>query len=465
MSQIVILGGGPSGLACGMELFKENINFILIEKYEKIGGLAKTYKFGEFLTDNGPHRFFSKNSYLYNFIEELLGEKWIKVDRYTRFYVDGRFYKYPVQLGNVLRTVPFFKGVKMFMGALYAKVRYSFSKPKNFEEYVVQSFGRPLAEFNMINYTEKIWGLNCSQLSADWAKQRIKGLGFGSLIKKLIFSSSGARSMVDAFYYPDRGTGLIYDAIGEKISTKNEVLTSDEPISVETENNLIKKVLLKSGKSLDIDTLVTSIPITRFLEILDPQPPKEVIDAVKNLKYRSQVYLFITLNRPSVTKDQWIYFPDADIPFGRVSEMKNFSKLMAPEDKTSLFIEFFCWKDDEIWNSSKEELLQLVIPFFERLEFFTKEEIIDTYHIKKDFVYPVYDLGYEENLGIIKDYLNSFHNLIYIGRPGRFKYTNQDHSLEMGIVAAKSIIDGKQYDLELIGSENEYFEEGKFKED
>jgi protoporphyrinogen oxidase len=172
------------------------------------------------------------------------------------------------------------------------------------------------------------------------------------------------------------------------------------------------------------------------------------------------VYLFITINKPSVMKDQWIYFPNPEIPFARISEMKNFSKKMSPLDKTSLFIEFFCWEGDEVWNKSKEELFELTISHLEKLDFLKRDEVIDIYHIKQKNSYPVYDLTYKEHLEIVKNYLNSFVNLIYIGRPGRFRYTNQDHSLEMGILAARSVIEGKSYDIENIGKEKEYFEKG-----
>jgi protoporphyrinogen oxidase len=170
--------------------------------------------------------------------------------------------------------------------------------------------------------------------------------------------------------------------------------------------------------------------------------------------------LFITLNKPLVTNNQWIYFPDQEIPFGRISEMKNFSKKMSPKSKTSLFIEFFCWEGDEIWNMRKDELFNMTLDWLERLQFVNREEVINVYHIKQKNVYPVYDLSYQKNLNIIKNYLNEFKNLQYIGRPGRFKYNNQDHSLEMGILAAKSILENKNYNMEDIASSNEYFEKG-----
>lgn len=185
--------------------------------------------------------------------------------------------------------------------------------------------------------------------------------------------------------------------------------------------------------------------------------------ATSNLKWRAQVYLFITLDREQVTKDNWLYFPNKGIPFGRITEMKNFSKDMSPKDKTSLFVEFFVNEGDEVWNMNNEDLLNLALKHLTKMRLFSKEDIRSYYVFKKKNVYPVYDLNYQKNLRVIKDYLNKFKNLIYIGRPGRFHYTNQDHSLEMGIYAARSLLDNKFYDLDKVGSENEYFEKGNLK--
>jgi len=188
--------------------------------------------------------------------------------------------------------------------------------------------------------------------------------------------------------------------------------------------------------------------------------PNEVLEAIRNLKFRSHVSLFITLNKPSVSSDQWIYFPEKEKPFGRIMEPKNFSKKMSPLDKTSLFIEFFCWENDKIWNASKEELFELSIEWLEKLGFIKREEVIDYFVHKEKYAYPVYDLNYKENLRKVKSYLRRFRNLQLIGRTGCFRYNNLDHALEMGILAARSIIEGKQYNIEEVGAEQEYFERG-----
>jgi len=206
--------------------------------------------------------------------------------------------------------------------------------------------------------------------------------------------------------------------------------------------------------------LVNSTPIIKFVHMFDPPPPADVLEACNKLSYRSQVYLFITLNKERAVRDNWIYFPDKSIPFGRVSEMKNFSKRMAPEDKTSLLLEFFVFEGDEIWNMNREQLLARCMPHLESIGLLRRGEIIDTYLFRISDVYPIYRIGYRQHLDCIKKWLDSFENLLYIGRPGRFRYNNQDHSIEMGILSAQSILKGYRMDVENVGTEHEYFEKG-----
>lgn len=475
--ETLIIGAGPAGLACAMELSRAGEKSTIIERDEMIGGLAKTLTFKEgddvFLTDIGPHRFFSKNEYLYAFIEDLLHEEWRAVPRYTRQYIDGKFYDYPVNAFQVLRNIGPFKAARMAIDYAVARLRFGLMRKPvvNFEDYVVSNFGRTLAEFSMINYTEKIWGIPASTIHPDWAAQRISGLNLLSVLKNALFISKDKgtpKSLVDEFYYPQFGTGLIYRRIAERLEeTGSKVHIKSEPTAIRHDGKRILEVDLKvDGEMVTVkpSNLVESIPINHFLKLLDPAPPAEVMQAVDSLRWRNQVYLFLTLDKESVTKDNWIYFPNKEIPFGRVSEMKNFSKDMSPAGKTSLFIEFFAFETDDVWKMTKEELLDLVLPYFEEFGFFTRREVRNAYLLKRRYVYPVYDMTYPDNLDRIKAYLDSIENLYYIGRPGRFKYTNQDHSLEMGIVACQSILNNKRYDLDSIGAEKEYFEQGRIYE-
>ena len=472
---IFILGAGPAGMACAMELYKSGQSVEIIEKSDKVGGLAKTLKFKEgdllFRTDIGPHRFFSKNQYLYDFIEDLLKEKWILVNRQTRQFIDGKYYDYPINAIQSFKNIGVYGSFGMGISYLNAILKYGILKKeiRNFEDYIVANFGKKLGQFNMLNYTEKIWGIDCKEIHPDWATQRIKGLNLISALANAIFKKKGKKgpkTLVDQFYYPQYGTGLIYEAIAEKIKTiKSTIDTNSYPVKILHNNNLITELELSINgkiKKVKPSQVVSSIPIVELVRLISPCAPSEVINAANNLKWRAQVYLFITLNKERITNDNWVYFPSKKIPFGRIAEMKNFSKDMSPQDKTSLFVEFFVTEGDNIWNMSNEEIFNLAMNHFQELKLFFKNEVRNFYVFKKKYVYPVYDLKYIENLEISKSYLNKFQNLFYIGRPGRFQYTNQDHSLEMGILAARSIIENNKYDLD-IGMENQYFESGHIK--
>ncbi len=474
--EILIIGAGPAGLACAMELARSGRRSEIVERDPAIGGLAKTLEFRQgddlFRTDIGPHRFFSKNDYLYAFIEDLLHEEWRTVRRITRQYIDGKFYDYPVNAFQVFKNIGPFKAARMAFDYMVASLQYGvFGKEVvNFEEYVVSNFGRTLAEFSMINYTEKIWGIPASTIHPDWARQRISGLNLLSVLKNALFLAKKGtpKSLVDEFYYPQYGTGRIYAKIAERLQeVGSRIYTNSHPLKIRHNGSSLEEVELSLDgevRSVKPSTVVESVPITHFLKLLDPAPPAEVTRAVEGLRWRSQVYLFLTLDKPQVTEDNWIYFPNKEIPFGRVSEMKNFSKDMSPPDKTSLFIEFFAFETEDVWSMSTDELVDLVVPYFEEYGFFQRADLIQAYSGKRRFVYPVYDMTYPQNLEVIKGYLDRFENLHYIGRPGRFKYTNQDHSLEMGIAASHSILRGARADLDSIGAEDEYFEKGRIYE-
>lgn len=481
-ADVLVLGAGPAGLACAMELSRNGRRSTVIEKDAQVGGLAKTLSIREgeleFLTDIGPHRFFSKNQYLYDFIEDLLQEEWRKVPRLTRQFIDGKFYDYPVKALQVFRNIGPWKTCRILLDYALARARYGLLRRPmaTFEDYVVANFGRTLAEFSMINYTEKIWGIPASTIHPDWAKQRIHGLNLWSVAWNVVRSAwarvvgrkagaGGPKSLVDEFYYPQFGTGRIYEAIQARLTAAGtRIATQCEPVQVRHDGTRVTAVDVRHAdgrlETFHPERVVESVPLTAFLDLLQPPPPPAVIEAAKGLRWRAQVYLFLTLDKERVTPDNWIYFPNQEIPFGRTSEMKNFSRDLCPPGKTSFFIEFFAFETDPIWSMDEQQVLDLVMPYFERWGFFTRAEVRRSYLWKRRFVYPVYDLQYKDRLGVVQRWLDTLQNLTYVGRPGRFRYTNQDHSLEMGIVAARMILEGRKYDLDAIGSENEYFEKG-----
>lgn len=468
----LILGAGPAGMAAALELTKAGKTVTILEKAAHVGGLAKTLVFAEpdgiYRTDIGPHRFYSKNRYLYDLLEDLLGEQWRRVPRLTRFLVDGTFYLYPIRLRNVLGQIGIVRAAKMAFDYVWERVRALVApRPqRSFEDYALAQFGRSLAEFNILHYTEKIWGIPCRDISVDWAEQRIGGLSLWAALKRAILpgkaGKSGPKSLVDSFFYPSLGSGLIYEAMKKRIEGKGStVRTKTEPVKIRWEGSRVTGVDARSDgetETLTPAAVISSIPVTRAIELFDPPAPAAVREAANGLRFRAQVYLFLTINRDRVSRDNWIYFPDKSIPFGRISEMKNFSEDMCPPGKTSLFIEFFCFEGDRVWNATKEELFEETVIWLEKLDLLRREEVLSVRLERQPHVYPIYDLKYKERLDTLLGWLDGFENFFAIGRPGRFRYTNQDHSLEMGILAAQCVLTGRRQNVDV--QDNDYFEKG-----
>ncbi|MCX5792468.1 MAG: NAD(P)-binding protein [Elusimicrobia bacterium] len=463
----MILGAGPSGLAAACEFNKTAAAFLIIEKAPEVGGLSRTLTYGDFKTDIGPHRFFSKNKYLYELIAALLGKHWIKVARRTRFHVKGRYLLYPVELKNALLGIGIMSGLRMLADYSYQRLKSLFIRtaPRSFEEKVVSDFGRALAELNILNYTEKIWGMPCSEISPDWATQRIKDLSLTGIFKKMVFEDKQhPKTLADQFYYPDSGSGLIYESMQARLgkNTAGKLTLNTCPLEIKHDGKDILGVVLKDpdGKRLEVSPrdVISSIPITELISLFNPAPGGKVLEACRRLRFRSHVSLLVTINKRSVFQDQWIYFPDKETPFCRVMEPRNFHPGLAPAGKTSLLIEFFCWHGDDIWSASKERLLGLSLVHLKTAGLLAEEDISGSFVHREKYAYPVYDLGYKENLHVVKDYFRKFKHLQLIGRAGSFKYNNQDHAIEMGILAARNVLENKYFSLDEVGSEQEYFE-------
>lgn len=465
----LIIGAGPCGISAAFDLSSNGFDCLVVEKNPYIAGLASTLDFSGYKTDIGPHRFFSKNKYLYDMIEDLLGADWIKVDRLTRFYVREKFFMYPVDIIDTIKNLGLYDSFSVMRDFGLQKIKNIFLQPqvKSFEDKVVSDFGRSLAQLNMLNYTEKIWGLPCRQISPDWATQRIKDLSLFEILKKALkIGNSKAKTLVDAFYYPRYGTKTIYEAMQRK-AVKASLMKETVPVKIIHENSKVRSVVLNNKEGdieVEAENFISTMPLTELVKLFSPSLDNKVLNAAWKLKYRSHTCLFIALDRPYVFKDQWIYLPDSYIPFGRIMEPKNFSIDMCPAGKTSLLLEFFCWQDDEIYKSDAQKLKDISMPWLEKIFNIKPKEIIFCEVHREQFAYPVYDIGYKENLSLVKKALSSFSNLQLAGRGGAFKYNNQDHAIEMGLLAAANVVSGyKKYDIDNVGSKQVYFEKGYVK--
>lgn len=447
----LILGAGPAGIAAAFELARLGMPFTVIEKRHEPGGIARTLSSGDFHTDIGPHRFFSDDPTGYDLVRELLGDKCTTGIRQSRFYVGGKLYDFPAIRRGLLVAGP--RQVCRF-GAGYliaqAKRRIRNKEPKDFQEYAVSRFGRPLAEFNVLNFTEKFWGIPCSRISPGWVEQRMDDISIASMLKKILLSSkSSSRNLAGTYLYPEDGIGVLFRSMMERaLRGDGELHVDSFPVEVRHENGCITSVDVNVAGTISTyrpKRILSSVPMTELLTMIKPAPPAEVMEAAKGLRFRAHVSLFIKLDRESSFPDKWLYFPESHIPFARVMEPRNFSTKMSPKGKTSLLVEYFCFEGDGVWKADAKELFEKAIPWLERAGVARGEEVAGYEIIDREpYAYPVYDLEYEARRNTVKRYLDGLGGLLLISRGGDFKYNNMDTAIEAGFKAARAVAEAKE---------------------
>ncbi len=465
MNQVIIMGAGPAGLAAAYKL-KQDKQVILLESENQVGGISKTIQYNGYYFDLGGHRFFTKFDEVNLFWNEILGSSFVRTPRLSRIYYRNRFFNYPLTPLNALFGVGIFDTVVIILSYLKSKL-FPYPVEDTFEQWVSNRFGKRLYSIFFKTYTEKVWGIPCSQLEAEWSAQRIKGLSLTTAIINAVFKpkNSKIKTLIDEFDYPEYGPGMMYTAAKDKIeSAGGRVLLKSKIIGVNHENYIIRSVDYSDSNGnvhqLAGDDFVSSIPITELIQILNPRPPAEVVKAAESLAYRSLITVDIIVNRPVLFPDNWIYIHSPEVKLGRIQNFKNWSRKMAPDpNKTSLGLEYFSTENDELWNLPDAELFKLAAAEVEKIKICNASEIEDYIVVRVPKAYPVYNTGYQKHLNIVKDYLQQFKNLQLAGRYGLFKYNNMDHSILTGFYAARNILEPhRHYDTWEINTEEEYHE-------
>ena len=453
--KIIVLGAGLSGLSCAYELSKSGFEVTVIEKESSVGGLARSFKDGDFTCDFGPHRFHSEKHNLLNHIFEVLDGKVVEKIRKSEIFLKNRYFAYPLNTVDVIFKMPVHTLARIFLDYFVTKVRKNL-KPisdDSFEKWVINRFGKKLYEIFFKEYTEKTWGLPCSEISEDYASQRITLLNLSDVIIKTIFRTKKVpRTYVSKFFYPEKGgIGAISEAYREKIiKSGNRVLTSTEVCNILTEGNRIHSISYKneSGEHVEeFSHILSTIPLTDLVSLIKPMPEKKIIQACSELFFRSIVFVYLVINRPRLTTNHWIYIPEKKFISNRFSEFKNFNENSSPQKKTIICAEVTCFYGDRIWNMNDERLADRVTEDLVQMKLIGENEVDRYFLCKLKHAYPIYDIYYKEHVGVIKDYLNHFDNLYYFGRNALFRYNNMDHSVEMGLTVAEDIVKEKKTDL------------------
>ncbi|GEO08493.1 NAD(P)/FAD-dependent oxidoreductase [Segetibacter aerophilus] len=469
--RIAVIGAGPAGLTAAYLLSKANQDVVVFEKDPKyVGGISRTESYKGYNFDIGGHRFFSKSKEVEDFWTEILGDELIDRPRSSRIFYNNKFFSYPLEGMEALTKLGIFESALCVLSYLKAKA-FPIKDPKNFEEWVSNQFGKRLFNIFFKTYTEKVWGTPCTEISADWAAQRIKGLSLSSAIKNALFkpkNTSGnkdkvIKTLIDTFRYPKNGPGMMWEECVRKIQGMgNEVRMNTGVSSVEYAAGNWSVNLTDGTTETGFDYVISSAPIREFIPTLNPKVSPKALKASQDLKYRDFLTVVLIMKDRNVFSDNWIYIHDPSVTVGRVQNFKSWSPYMIPDPSMACYgLEYFCFEGDGLWTSSNEALLELGKKEFQKIGLGKAEDVVDGYVVRQPKAYPVYDDVYKDNVDVIKDELKSYPGLYLVGRNGMHKYNNQDHSMMTAMLAAKNIEAGQElFDLWNVNGDAEYHESG-----
>ena len=465
--EVAVLGAGPAGLTAGFELGRLGLKCRVFEGHPTtVGGLARTEQFKGYRFDIGGHRFFTKSAEINDLWETFLPPgDWLRVKRLSRIHYAGRFFSYPLSGADVVRNL----GVGRSIGCLASYLQQRAKprvEPVSFEDWVVGQFGPKLFEMFFKTYTEKVWGIPCEQISADWAAQRIKGLSLPTAVWNAVGgnSRSGVKTLIEEFQYPKLGPGMMWDALADRLRQGGTPIHLGRTVTgLYRDDNRITTVHTDGAEGPDtteVSHVISSIPLGPLIEGLTPRAPDRVIDAARGLRYRDFLTVVLIVDEPELFPDNWIYIHDPEVKVGRIQNFKNWSPLMVPDDvTTAVGLEYFCFEGDGLWESSDERLIELAKRELEFLEILGGGRVLDGTVLRVPKAYPTYDQSYESNVAIIRSFLDSeIHNLQVCGRNGMHKYNNQDHAMMTGLLAARNIA-GQDWDVWQVNEDAEYAEE------
>jgi protoporphyrinogen oxidase len=469
MEPIIVIGAGPSGLAAAYELTLHNLPVIVIEQLPQVGGLSRTIQKDGAYFDIGPHRFFSKNPEVFQLWSGLLQEDLLTVPRLTRIFYNNKFFYYPLAPMNALFGVGPLSAAQVFFSYFVTRIRNRISPAPiiSFEDWVVGQFGRRLFEIFFKTYTEKVWGIPCTQIGADWAGQRIKGLSLGTAVLNSVLKPDHKKEKTPLveFVFPRLGAGMFYERMAEEIERHGgQILLNKKSVGFRHEGNKICSVIIENTdgtrEEIEGSAFLASSPLTEGVLGLRPEPAPEVIEAARGLRYRSHIGVdFLVEGNPF--PDNWIYVHAREVNLARLANYRNFSSAMAGSSElTPITVEYFCFVGDRIWSQNETELISQAKSELKRMKLIQPEQLHSGFIIRNEKAYPVIELGYEQKVSILRSYIAGFKNFHPIGRCGMFKYNNMDHAIVTGLLAARNIM-GSRYDVWLVNIDAEYHESGE----
>ncbi|HUO08155.1 MAG TPA: NAD(P)/FAD-dependent oxidoreductase [Phycisphaerae bacterium] len=466
---VVIIGAGPAGLTAAYELSKHGIAGTILESDTVVGGLARTLDLDGYRFDIGAHRFFTKVMEIQQLWDEMLGEPLATCPRLTRILYGGKFYEYPLKAGNALKNMGVPCAIACVVSYAWSKIR-PLKSPRNFEEWVINQFGAKLYNMFFKSYTEKVWGCPCTEIGADWAAQRIKGLNLGEAILNAFRGqrqNGAVKTLIDEFRYPRRGPGQLWEACASTVRRHGwSVQMQTQVIGIERHDGRAITVCAKTSDGIHTvfpaDDIFSSMPLRELLLSITPSPPAEILDAASKLSYRDFLLVVLVLDAPNIFPDNWIYVHSPDVKVGRIDNFGNWTPEMLPNRSTScLVMEYFVFEGDEIWSSTDDALTQLAYRELDRIGL-AKGKLLKSRVVRMRKAYPVYDPGYKPRLDTIRAWLRQHvPNIHCLGRNGQHRYNNQDHSMATALIAARNVALGQERDPWSVNEDAEYHEIAK----
>ena len=473
--RVVCIGAGPAGLTAGFLLCKEGLAVTVLEGDPRyVGGISRTERYKGFSFDIGGHRFFSKAVEVEALWDEILEEDFLERPRKSRIFYASKLFDYPLRAGDALSKLGVVEAGLCVLSYLKASI-LPHRNPGNFEEWVTNKFGRRLFRTFFKTYTEKVWGMPCADISADWAAQRIKGLSLLQAVwRSFLPQRTGVprgkviKTLIDRFRYPRLGPGMLWEAAARKIKAMGgDVLLGHRVVSLRClpgRQGWVVTARTADGelRTTECDAVISTMPMREMVPALQPPPAAPVQAAAAGLRYRDFLMVALVLKDRGTFDDNWIYIHDPGVKVGRIQNFRSWSPDMVPTPGLTCYgMEYFCFEGDAVWSSSEADLIGMAAAELLKLGLAGAGDVVDGTVVRQPKAYPVYDDAYASSVAAIRGEVETrYPGLHLVGRNGMHKYNNQDHAMMTAMLTVKNIVAGRRlYDVWRVNQDAEYHEE------
>ncbi len=462
----VIIGAGPAGLTAAYQLAKAGVPSVVLEADNVVGGISRTAERNGWKFDIGGHRFFTKVKPVERLWHEILSDDdFLLRPRMSRIFYDGDFYDYPLRAVNALRNLGPIEAARCVASYGWVRIRPP-ADQSNFETWTAARFGWRLYGMFFKTYTEKVWGVDASEIQADWAAQRIKNLSLLSAVVNSLLPRRNQKditSLIEEFDYPRFGPGMMWERCAELVEAKGSEVRLESPVvALHHRDGLVHTVVSEAdGEQTHHDAthVVSSMPFPLLIKAMSPPAPADVLAAAAELKFRDFLTVALVVPVDDGFPDNWIYIHSPDVEVGRVQNFGQWSPDLVKDGRTCLGLEYFVNEGDHLWTMADDDLIELGKAELATLGLLDPTHVTEGYVVRMPKAYPMYDEHYAANVTTLREWIEAnASNVMPVGRNGMHKYNNQDHSMYTAMLSVENIL-GAQHDVWSVNVEAEYHEE------